>query len=99
MEECMKFDKDAQKPQERLTGRYSNYFKVGFNQYEFSLDFGQLYSGPGPARFHTRIVTIPVYAKSMLTHPCLYHFNKFKQLIQEKRMKRRYYEKNVTKFM
>lgn len=47
-------------------GRYANYFKVGHNAFEFLIDFGQLYSQSGPAPFHTRIVTTPVYAKTLL---------------------------------
>jgi hypothetical protein len=39
-----------------LEGRYSNSFRVGFNAYEFVIDFGQQYDD-GPSRTHTRIVT------------------------------------------
>ena len=44
-------------------GHYSNYFKVGFNSFEFILDFGQAYDGVAP--HHTRIVTGPAYAKAL----------------------------------
>jgi hypothetical protein len=37
-------------------GRYANYFQIGFNAYEFVIDFGVMYP-PDPERFHTRIVT------------------------------------------
>jgi hypothetical protein len=37
-------------------GRYANYFKIGFNAYEFVIDFGQEYP-PDAERVHTRIVT------------------------------------------
>ena len=47
-------------------GRYANYFKVGHNAFEFLLDFGQLYGQMGSAPHHTRIVTTPVYAKTLL---------------------------------
>jgi hypothetical protein len=47
-------------------GRYANYFKIGHNAFEFLLDFGQLYGERGPAPHHTRIVTTPVYAKTLL---------------------------------
>jgi hypothetical protein len=47
-------------------GRYANYFKVGYNAFEFVLDFSQLYAQSKPAPGHTRIVTTPVYAKTLL---------------------------------
>lgn len=46
-------------------GRYSNYFKVGFNSFEFILDFGQAYEGDPVALYHTRIITGPAYAKAL----------------------------------
>lgn len=49
-----------------LEGRYANYFKVGHNAFEFLLDFGQFYTESQRAQFHTRIVTNPIYAKSLL---------------------------------
>jgi hypothetical protein len=48
-------------------GRYANYFKVGHNAFEFLFDFGQFYPENGEARFHTRIITAPIYAKAVLT--------------------------------
>ena len=45
-------------------GHYSNHFKVGFNSFEFILDFGQAYDEGAPAH-HTRIVTGPAYAKAL----------------------------------
>lgn len=48
-------------------GRYANYFQVGHNASEFVLDFGQYYDENEDARFHTRIVTSPMYAKAFLT--------------------------------
>ena len=45
-------------------GRYANYFQVGFNAYEFVLDFGQHYP-PGSERIHTRIVTSPSLARRL----------------------------------
>lgn len=47
-------------------GRYANYFTVGHNAFEFLFDFGQTYSQGRPASLHTRIITTPVYAKSLL---------------------------------
>ena len=46
-------------------GRYANYFKVGHNEREFVLEFGQFYPEDGLARLHTRIITSPHYAKSL----------------------------------
>ena len=43
---------------------YANHFEVGYNAFEFLLDFAQDYYGPeGMAVAHTRIVTAPAYAK------------------------------------
>lgn len=57
---------DPQKDVAQLQGRYSNYFKVGHNAFEFLLDFGQLYSESAEAWLHTRIVTSPIYVKALL---------------------------------
>jgi hypothetical protein len=50
----------------RLEGRYANYFEVGYNAFEFLLDFGQLYPEKGKAYPHTRIITTPNYARALL---------------------------------
>ena len=43
---------------------YANHFEVGFNAFEFLLDFAQNYDGADAlAMAHTRIVTAPAYAK------------------------------------
>jgi hypothetical protein len=47
-------------------GRYANYFEIGHNAYEFILDFGQMYQCNEVTGFHTRIITSPVYARSLL---------------------------------
>lgn len=47
-------------------GRYANQFKVGHNFFEFVIDFGQSYGEDGAVKYHTRMVTNPVYAKSLL---------------------------------
>jgi hypothetical protein len=49
-----------------LEGRYTNYFKVGHNAFEFLLDFGQFYPEDEKAQLHTRIITSPSYAKALL---------------------------------
>lgn len=43
-----------------------NDFKVGHNAFEFLLVFGQLYPQNQEAQFHTRIITVPIYAKALL---------------------------------
>jgi Protein of unknown function (DUF3467) len=60
-------DEDPDGPDERepLEGRYANFFQVGHNAFEFVLEFGQA-NLPAGARYHTRIVTSPVYAKAFL---------------------------------
>jgi hypothetical protein len=45
-------------------GRYANFYRVGFNGYEFVIDFGQQYP-PSPERIHTRIVTSPALARNL----------------------------------
>lgn len=60
---------DSKRLQERRTkarkleARYTNYFEVGHNAFEFIFDFGQYHPENSEARMHTRIVTGPVYAK------------------------------------
>lgn len=49
-----------------LLGKFSNYFKIGHNAFEFLLDFGQFYEDGDQAQFHTRIVTSPPYARALL---------------------------------
>ena len=50
----------------KLEGRYTNYFKVGHNAFEFVIDFGQFYNEDEEATLHTRIITNPNYAKALL---------------------------------
>ncbi len=47
-------------------GRYSNYFEVGHNKFEFVIDFGQFYNDDKEVRMHTRIITNPAYLKTLL---------------------------------
>jgi hypothetical protein len=51
---------------EHLEGRYSNYFEIGHNAFEFLMDFGQLYCETAGGNMHTRIVTIPEYARKLV---------------------------------
>lgn len=48
-----------------LEGRYANLFKVGFNDVEFVLEFGQEYEG-GKPYIHTRVITSPAYVGNLL---------------------------------
>lgn len=50
---------------DQLEGRYANYFKVGYNAFEFVLDFGQFYPESEQTQPHTRIITTPNYAKTL----------------------------------
>ena len=49
---------------DKLEGRYANAFRVGFNAYEFILDFGQCYVEE-EEHMHTRIVTSPSSARDL----------------------------------
>ena len=49
-----------------LESRYSNYVEVGFNAFEFLVEFGQFYSGSKQPHAHTKIVMSPYYAKDLL---------------------------------
>ena len=51
---------------QKLEGRYANYFKVGYNAFEFIIDFGQSYSENDQTELYARIVTGPAYAKDFL---------------------------------
>lgn len=55
---------DPRRP-DPLEGRYANSFQIGHNAFEFLLDFGQVSPDCEEARFHTRIITGPVYAKAL----------------------------------
>ena len=61
-------DHDCEDSQETglVEGRYVNYFKVGYNAFEFLLDLGQFYPESEKAQLHTRIITTPIYAKALL---------------------------------
>ena len=66
MQVARKNEHDDSHGAHELEGRYSNYFKVGYNAFEFVLDFGQHYTEDEAIQFHTRIVTGPSYAKALL---------------------------------
>lgn len=46
--------------------RYANFFKVGYNAFEFLLAFGQSYADHEGEQLHTRLVMSPMYAKELL---------------------------------
>ncbi len=50
----------------QLEGQYANWFKVGFNAYEYIIDFGQYYPENDKEKLCIRIVTSPAYAKRFL---------------------------------
>ena len=50
----------------RIEGRYANYFNIGFNAFEFVLDFGQHFAESDEAELYTRIITNPRSAKELL---------------------------------
>ena len=47
--------------------RYSNYFEIGHNSYEFLIDFGQFQPEAANVMLHTRIIFGPTHAK-LLQH-------------------------------
>ena len=48
-------------------GNYANYFKVGYNAFEFIIDFCQCYSENNDEEHpQFRIITNPAYAKTLL---------------------------------
>jgi hypothetical protein len=55
----------SQKPSRAPLARYTNYFEVGHNPYEFLVDFGQYQPEAGNIVLHTRIALGPSHAKLM----------------------------------
>ena len=49
-----------------MEGHYANYFKVGFNDEEVVIDFGQHHGGE-EALMHTRIVICRAYLPALLS--------------------------------
>ena len=56
----------AHEEREKSEGRYANYFKVGYNTFEFVLDFGQFYAENSEAKLFTRIIINPISAKNLI---------------------------------
>ena len=55
----------ASKRERKIDRLYANYFKVGYNAFEFVIDFGQQYSDNDDIEFSVRIITSPVFAKDL----------------------------------
>jgi hypothetical protein len=49
-----------------LQGRYANCFRVGYNAFEFMIDFAQSASDNRVAQLHTRIIINPAYSRTLL---------------------------------
>jgi hypothetical protein len=49
-----------------LQARYVNFAQIAYSDNEFVLEFGQLFQETQEARIHTRIVTSPAYARTLL---------------------------------
>jgi len=45
--------------------RYANVFNIGYNAFEFVLEFGQQLSETDRVGVHTSIVTLPIYAQAL----------------------------------
>jgi hypothetical protein len=72
IEELMTHPKKSSLQNDKSKGRYTNYFKVGYNAYEFIIDFCQYYPVNGccpeneKAELCERFITSPAYAKALL---------------------------------
>lgn len=62
----MNDEKSASFRNDALYGNYANCFNVGYNAFEFIIDFCQSYEGEEEHHVFTRIVTTPLYAKLLL---------------------------------
>jgi hypothetical protein len=48
-----------------IEGKYANYFKVGYNAFEFVFDFGQNYSENDQAALYNRVILAPAFARAL----------------------------------
>ncbi len=48
-----------------LEGRYANCFKIGYNAFEFMIDFGQMSDENNRARLHSRMIANPQSVKAL----------------------------------
>ena len=51
---------------EFLQARYANVFRIGYNEHEMILDFGQADPSGKAEAFHTRIITAVAHGKVLL---------------------------------
>lgn len=58
-------EKKSQRVARAPLARYTNYFEVGHNAYEFLVDFGQFQPEIGAVTLHTRIAVGPTHAKML----------------------------------
>ena len=58
-------DPDESRRKTPVEGRSANHFELAFTEFEFLLDFGQLYDSDGTALIHTRIIVTPRSAKTL----------------------------------
>ena len=52
-------------PHATQIGRYANLFRVGFNAFEMVVEFGEQFTDGEQAQMHTRVITNPVFARSL----------------------------------
>jgi hypothetical protein len=48
-----------------LEGKYANFFAIGYNAFEFVLDFGQNYTETEDAELYTRVILAPAFARAL----------------------------------
>ena len=60
----MSTKQDVSEDDFEVKGKYANYLKVGFNAFEFILDFSQYFPENKKLHLFTRIITNPMYAKA-----------------------------------
>jgi hypothetical protein len=57
---------DRSERHDNLQARYANFFQVGFNNWEFVIDFGYYYEGDAAPAIHSRIILAPPIAADLL---------------------------------
>ena len=62
----MPTDQNPSTDAKRIEFRYTNYFEIGYNEHEILIDCGHYYAGDKTPSIHTRLVTSPAYAESLL---------------------------------
>lgn len=80
----MASNSDSSRKDNKIQGKYANYFAVGHNAYEFIFDFGQNYSENDQAELYTSIVTNPTHAKTLfeLIHRSIAEYEQTHVLIE-----------------